>query len=106
MKQEELEQHRRSKVEHVEMLKEKIQGIDAKIDRVQTEIAEKKKEIDRVKRKSRERDNKMGVGKADHPIRDYVVYYWNTYIKSYWSKYIQFYWNAYAIPLWETLHSL
>ena len=49
MKQAELEEHKRLKIEHVEMLKDKIRIIDAKIDRVQNEIAEKKREINQVK---------------------------------------------------------
>ena len=90
MKQAELEEHKRSKMERVEMLKDKIRTIDAIIDRVQNEIAEKKKEIDQVKRESREREKERGANKTDHPLRDYATYFW----------------NAYLVPLWETVYSM
>ena len=72
------------------MLKKKIQVVDARIENVQNEIAEKKEEIDRVKKEWREREMKKGDRKTDHPIRDYAAYYW----------------KAYAVPLWETVHSM
>ena len=50
MKQAELEEHKLLKIEHVEMLKDKIRIIDAKIDRVQNEIAENNSEINQLKR--------------------------------------------------------
>ena len=90
MKQAELEEHKRLKIEHVKMLKDKSRIIDAKIDRVQNEIAEKKREINQVKRESRERDNEREANKTDHPIRDYATYFW----------------NAYLTPLWETVYSM
>lgn len=90
MKQAELEEHKRSKMERVEMLKDKIRIIDAKIDHVQKEIAEKKKEIDQVKRESREREKEREANKTDHPLRDYATYVW----------------NAYLAPIWETVHSM
>ena len=63
MKQAELEEHKRLKIEHVEMLKDKIRIIDAKIDRVQ---------------------NEREANKTDHPIRDYATYFWNAYLTPLW----------------------
>ena len=90
MKQAELERHKRSKMERLDSLKETIRQVETKMEHVRGAIDKTKREIDRVKRESRQREKEQGGSKADHPIRNYAV----------------FFWNAYAIPLWKTLTSL